>query len=212
MIIGICGGSGSGKTTLLRKICKDFSRYEPSVFSLDNYYLPIESQQKDNNGIVNFDLPTALNRGKIIKDLKMLVEGIPIKVKEYNFNCPPYLNKYIEIKPSRLIIVEGLFLFHYKELLKMLDMTVYVVVDSEIQLKRRLKRDKQHRGYSEDEIIYQWENHVNPCYNQFIQPYKSQADYIFRNDDNANLDFLNLKRKLMVLMDSNKFQKSKIVD
>ena len=212
MIIGICGGSGSGKTTLLRKICKDFSRYEPSVFSLDNYYLPIESQQKDNNGIVNFDLPTALNRGKIIKDLKMLVDGIPIKVKEYNFNSPPYLNKYIEIKPSRLIIVEGLFLFHYKELLKMLDMTVYVVVDSEIQLKRRLKRDKQHRGYSEDEIIYQWENHVNPCYNQFIQPYKSQADYIFRNDDNANLDFLNLKRKLMVLMDSNKFQKSKIVD
>ena len=47
---------------------------------------------------------------------------------------------------------------------------------------------------------------------QFIQPYKSQADYIFRNDDNANLDFLNLKRKLMVLMDSNQFQKSKIVD
>ena len=85
-------------------------------------------------------LPTALNRGKIIKDLKMLVDlGIPIKVKEYNFNSPPYLNKYIEIKPSRLIIVEGLFLFHYKELLKMLDMTVYVVVDSEIQLKRRLK-------------------------------------------------------------------------
>ena len=38
MIIGICGGSGSGKTTLLRKICKDFSRYNPSVFSLDNYF------------------------------------------------------------------------------------------------------------------------------------------------------------------------------
>ena len=37
----------------LRKICQDFSRYEPSVFSLDNYSSPIESQQKDNNGIVN---------------------------------------------------------------------------------------------------------------------------------------------------------------
>ncbi len=212
MIIGICGGSGSGKTTLLRMLCKEFSAYNPSIFSLDNYYLPIENQQKDSNGIVNFDLPTALNKELILQDLTKLKAGESIKVKEYNFNSPPYLNNYIEINPSQLIIVEGLFLFHYQELQKMLDMTVYVVVNSEVQLKRRIKRDQQHRGYSTDEIIYQWKNHVNPCYDQYIHPYKEQADYVFRNDENANLDFLNLKRKLMVSMESNVFQKSKIVD
>ena len=212
MIIGICGGSGSGKTTLLRMLCKEFSAYNPSIFSLDNYYLPIENQQKDVNGIVNFDLPTALNRDLIIQDLKKIKEGKPIQVKEYNFNSPPYLNNFIEINPSKLIIVEGLFLFYYQELQKLLDMTVYVVVNSEVQLKRRIKRDKQHRGYSTDDIIYQWKNHVNPCYDKYIHPYKDLADYIFRNDDNANLDFLNLKRKLMVLMEAKAFQKSKIID
>ena len=62
MIIGICGGSGSGKTTLLNRLKEEFKHSNPSVISLDNYYLPIEKQEKDDNGKVNFDLPTALDR------------------------------------------------------------------------------------------------------------------------------------------------------
>ena len=45
MIVGICGGSGSGKTTLLKRLCSQFSDLQPSVFSMDNYYLPIEEQK-----------------------------------------------------------------------------------------------------------------------------------------------------------------------
>ena len=60
MIVGICGGSGSGKTTLLKRLCAHFDDLQPSVFSMDNYYLPIEEQKLDENGIHNFDLPTAL--------------------------------------------------------------------------------------------------------------------------------------------------------
>ena len=55
MIIGICGGSGSGKTTLLNKLKAEFKDLEPSIISLDNYYLPIEQQEKDekNNEIMD---------------------------------------------------------------------------------------------------------------------------------------------------------------
>ena len=210
MIIGICGGSGSGKTTLLRRLCNEYRGLNPSVFSLDNYYLPIEMQQKDSNGIVNFDLPSALDRNKIIQDLNSLISGSPIKVKEYNFNSPPHINNYIDIDPSDLIIVEGLFLFYYSEIKSHLDMSVYVTVDSDVQLKRRINRDQSQRGYSIDDIIYQWENHVNPCHSQYIEPYKNDADYFFRNDSNAENDFLNLKRNIDILMKKKKVHKESI--
>jgi len=210
MIIGICGGSGSGKTTLLRRLCNEYRSLNPSVFSLDNYYLPIEMQQKDSNGIVNFDLPSALDRNKIIEDLNSLISGSPIKVKEYNFNSPPHINNYIDIDPSDLIIVEGLFLFYYSEIKSHLDMSVYVTVDSDVQLKRRINRDQSQRGYSIDDIIYQWENHVNPCHSQYIEPYKNDADYFFRNDSNAENDFLNLKRNIDILMKKKKVHKESI--
>ena len=96
-VIGICGGSGSGKTTLLRSLSESFSAFKPSVFSMDNYYRPIEDQQRDENNIVNFDLPTALYEDRLISDLKSLVTGEEVVVKEYFFNAPPDKNILLTI-------------------------------------------------------------------------------------------------------------------
>lgn len=194
MILGICGGSGSGKTTLLKRLAKSFETKQPSVFSMDNYYLPIEEQAKDSNGEVNFDLPTALNKNQLITDLKSLVEGNPIEVKEYHFNAPPDINTLITIHPSEIIIVEGLFLFEYKEVHELLDFSIFVDVDQNVQLDRRLYRDQETRGYTRESILYQWENHVQPCYANYLEPYRKDADFRFRNDSNSEPDFLELKQ------------------
>lgn len=194
MILGICGGSGSGKTTLLKRIAKAFDTMQPSVFSMDNYYLPIEEQEKDKNGEVNFDLPTALNKNQLIEDLRSLVQGNPIEVKEYHFNAPPDKNTLITIHPSPIVIVEGLFLFEYKEVQELLDFSIFVDVDLDVQLDRRLYRDQETRGYSRESILYQWENHVQPCFTNFLEPYRKHADFRFRNDAHAENDFTELKQ------------------
>jgi uridine kinase len=193
MIIGICGGSGSGKTTLLNKLKAEFKDLEPSIISLDNYYLPIEQQEKDENGKVNFDLPTALDRQKISADLSKVINGETIKIKEYHFNSPPDLISYITIHPSEIMIIEGLFILHYEEIRKLLEIAIFVQLDPEIQLQRRILRDSQSRGYSMDEILYQWENHVLPCYENYIQPYQPHANYFFRNDQFIDEDFERIK-------------------
>jgi len=90
-VIGICGGSGSGKTTLLNRLAEYYTEYNPSVFSMDNYYKPIEEQSIDTNGKVNFDLPSALNKELLVKDLKRLVGGKSIEVFEYQFSLLLYL-------------------------------------------------------------------------------------------------------------------------
>ncbi|MCR9170960.1 MAG: AAA family ATPase [bacterium] len=202
MIVGICGGSGSGKTTLLKRLCTKFSDLQPSVFSMDNYYLPIEQQQLDENGIHNFDLPTALNEEKLVSDLKKLVSGSSIVVKEYHFNAPPDKNILITIEPSQLIIVEGLFLFHFEEVRKLLDYSIFIKVDPEVQLDRRLYRDQESRGYSREAILYQWENHVKPCYRNYLLPFEEQADFRFRNDAHADEDFLKLTHEIGTKMEA----------
>lgn len=201
MIIGICGGSGSGKTTLLKRIAKKFEDVQPSVFSMDNYYLPIEEQHVDENGEVNFDLPTALDHDRLHQDLVCLANGEPIEVKEYHFNAPPDKNVLITIQPSDIIIVEGLFLFHYDKIRALVDYSIFIDVDPKTQLDRRLYRDQESRGYSRESIMYQWNNHVMPCYNQFLLPYEQLADFKFRNDSRADEDFERLSKKLNQTLD-----------
>ena len=150
MIIGICGGSGSGKTTLLKRLATRFGEWKPTVFSMDNYYLPIEDQYRDENGEVNFDLPTALDKVQLVQDLRRLKNGESIEVKEYHFNAPPGKNVLITLDPSEIIIVEGLFLFEYREVREMLDFSIFMDVDPQVQLDRRLYRDQETRGYSRE--------------------------------------------------------------
>lgn len=189
MIIGICGGSGSGKTTLLRRISNYYKDLSPSVFSMDNYYKPIQLQHVDEAGHVNFDLPSALHTDKLIADLETLLSGESIEVKEYHFNAPPEKHVLITIEPSELIIVEGLFSFHYEAVRSRFDYAIFIDVDLDVQLDRRLYRDQETRGYSRDAILYQWRNHVVPCYESYLLPYQHGADFQFRNDHRSDEDF-----------------------
>lgn len=200
MIIGICGGSGSGKTTLLRRISEQFLKLKPTVFSMDNYYLPIEQQFVDAEGKVNFDLPTALDRERLIQDLLALKNGETVEFKEYHFNAPPDKNVLVTLEPSELIIIEGLFLFEYEEVKKALDYSIFVHVDLDIQLDRRLYRDQETRGYSHQDIMYQWNNHVLPCYEQFLLPYAKEAHFMFNNDHQADQEFERLMHELTPIL------------
>ena len=173
-IVGITGGSGVGKTTLIKKLYKEFEG-KITTLSLDNYYKPKHEQVKDHNGVTNFDLPTALDTNQLEKDLLQLLDNQPIKQKIYTFNNPD--------KADEILIVEGLFVMHYPFVKERLDYSVYLSVKSELQLERRLKRDMTERNYTKESIIYQWENHVIPAYDQFVRPYKPLADLIITNNE-----------------------------
>ena len=200
-VIGICGGSGSGKTTLLRKLKNSFGEERVSVFTMDNYYLPKEQQAKDKNNVINFDLPTALDEKKLNEDLSALVGGQNIEVKEYFFNAPVNHTKTIIIHPKEILIVEGLFLFHFEFVKKMLDFSIYVEVSPKHQLSRRIERDEKTRGYTKEDISYQWYEHVVPCFEKYILPYKHEASFIFKNDDTAKESLALLKSTLSKIIE-----------
>lgn len=182
-MVGICGGSGSGKTTLINNIIRETGDDNICLISLDNYYLPKDQQAKDQNGKINFDLPTSLDQNKIVADIKSLLKGNSVTLKEYNFNTAKSEN-LIVLEPKPILLIEGLFVFHYPQLRQMLHHKIFIDVHPEVQLERRIKRDVRERGYPENEVLYQWENHVLPSYKSFLEPYKLEADLIVSNNHN----------------------------
>ena len=190
-IVGITGGSGVGKTTLIKLLYKTFDS-KIATLSLDNYYKPKAEQQLDENGIINFDLPGALYLDQLKSDFHKLINNKSIQQKRYGFNNPVISEDLLTIEPKAIILVEGLFVMHYPFLKNQLDYSVYLSVDKKLQLERRLKRDVEERNYDRDEVIYQWNNHVLPAYENFVNPYKNQADLVITNNDDfdQNIDTL----------------------
>lgn len=174
-LVGVAGGSGSGKTTLVRALRDQLPEGQACIVSQDDYYLPIEQQARDANGRVNFDLPSALDLDLLADDLRCLAQGEAVYRQEYNFNMAAE-PKWMEIRPARVILVEGLFLFHHAGLRDLFDLKVFVEASEEVQLHRRIARDERERGYPLADVMYQWEHHVMPAYREHLLPYRHQCD------------------------------------
>jgi uridine kinase len=181
-VIGIAGGSGSGKTTFLRELMSHFSPRQVALVSQDNYYKSKEEQQIDENGVHNFDLPTSIDRVHFAHDMQLLRGGESIEKLEYNFNNPSWEPEKVVVHPAPVIIMEGLFVFHYDEIRSQLDYKVYIDAHHEERLKRRIDRDEKERGYPEHQVRYQWHNHVRPAEEQFVMPYVPECNLVVDNN------------------------------
>jgi len=185
-IIGITGGSGSGKTLFLKKLLDRFINDEVCLISQDNYYKPREEQPIDDKGVKNFDLPISIDFESYKNDILDLKAGKSVFQQEYTFNNPLVNPKLIELKPAPVIVVEGIFVFHYQEIADLLDLKVFIDAKDYLKLKRRIIRDDIERGYDLDDVLYRYEHHVMPTYEKYIKPYKLDADLIIPNHDNFN--------------------------
>ena len=181
-IVGIAGGSASGKTSFLRDLKTNMPKGSLCIISQDNYYKPIEEQEIDENGEVNFDLPESINRVQFYRDLINIRKGDEITIKEYTFNKKDKVPGFLKVNPAPIIVMEGLFIFHYEEIRKSLDLRVFIDARENVKLERRIKRDAEERGYDEADVRYRWENHVTPSYQKFLKPYRDDCHVIITNN------------------------------
>ena len=181
-IVGITGGSASGKTSFLKDVLNAFSNDQICLISQDNYYRTLDCVPRDENGIHNFDLPETIDHERFADHLSRLHAGQIVETPEYTFNNPNAVPKTLIYHPTPLIIVEGLFVFHFPDVASQLDLKVYITAKNKIKLDRRLMRDQAERGLTTDVINYQWEYHVRPAYRQFVKPHKEQADIVIPNN------------------------------
>ncbi len=180
-IVGISGRSGSGKTTFVRRV-KD--RYPDliTLHTMDNYYRPIEDQIKDEEGFINFDLPSSFYRERFYDHLVALKKGEDVQLIEYDYTKSGS-NKSILVPSKPIILVEGLFIFHYEEVSNLLDYKVMVTTTKDTCYHRRLYRDQNERNYLQPEINYRYHRHAEPAFQSFILPHWDDCDLIVDNTD-----------------------------
>ncbi|HEY8402396.1 MAG TPA: uridine kinase [Cytophagaceae bacterium] len=185
-IVGITGGSASGKTLFLNRLRSAFSTDELTIISQDDYYKKREFQPLDERGVENFDTPFSIDSEAFARDIRALCEGRSVEKEEYTFNNPALTPKIHTYTPAPILIVEGIFVFYFPEIAKMLDLKIFLDAKEYIKLKRRIIRDRNERGYDIEDVLYRYENHVAPTYERYIEPFKNDADIIIPN--NAHFD------------------------
>lgn len=203
-IVGITGGSGSGKTTFLRYLSEGYSAEEVCILSMDNYYKPRTQQVYDENGVQNFDLVDSIDTQTFFKDIIRLVSGETIVKEEYTFNNSLADADMITIKPAPVMILEGLFVMHMKDLRSLLDLKIYIEAKDALKIIRRIKRDQTERNYPLEDVLYRYESHVLPSYEKYIFPYKNDVDIIINNNGNTDAILKILRNHFDIIIEQNK--------
>lgn len=192
-IVGVAGGSGSGKTFFLNCFLNHFSTEEVCLVSQDDYYIPVgRNMTPEENKLHNFDLPSCIDIQQFEKDVKDLINYKTVYKEEYTFNNEKATPKLLEIKPAPLLIIEGLFIYHYPYINSLFDYRIFIDAKTEVALERRLHRDLTERGYSEEDILYKWNNHVLPSFNEYLLPHRDTADVVVDNSVNELTNVLKL--------------------
>ena len=183
-LVGLAGGSATGKTTFIKALQEVFDEGQLCIISQDHYYKALSEQVRDQHGVVNFDHPDGIDFNRLRKDIRTLQKGKQVRIVEYTFNNPNIFPKEIVFNPAPITVVEGLFVYANKALYRMFDYRMYIHADDQLTLKRRLVRDATERGMTEEEVMYQWDNHVIPAYEQFLRPHRQSAHFEIQNNQN----------------------------
>ncbi|MDO4810929.1 MAG: uridine kinase [Eubacteriales bacterium] len=176
IFIGIAGGTGSGKTTLTQHLSSHFGE-EISVVHHDNYYKrqdrPFEERCKQN-----YDHPDAFDTDLMIEDLKKLKRGETIHCPVYSYAEHNRTEETLAVKPTKVVIVEGILIFHDPRLRELLDIKIFVEADADVRILRRALRDVEDRGRSMQSVVTQYLTTVKPMHEQFVEPSRKYADIV----------------------------------
>ena len=164
IIIGICGGTCSGKSTISQKI-KEFYKDKGVIkINTDSYYKDHSKLSLNKRAVINFDHPNSIDFTLLIKHLNELIKNKSIKEPIYSYKSHKRLKKNKLLKPKRIIILEGLHIFCNDELINLIDFGLFLNLDSQTRLKRRIKRDIKERGRTEKEVINRFNEMCEPMY------------------------------------------------
>ena len=107
-----------------------------------------------------------------------LLEGKTITRKAYDFAQHRRCDTDEIIRPATVVIVEGIHAFYDPRLREKMFLKLYINVEPDICLLRRISRDIKERGRQIDNIGEQYLATVKPMYDQYIRNYIHYADVV----------------------------------
>jgi uridine kinase len=176
VVVGIAGASGSGKTTLALELARELDGVH---FPLDNYYFDLAYLPFEERIGKNFDDPGLIESSLLAAHVAALARGETVNRPLYDFlryiRIP---EKSESVRAGAFLMVEGLFALYYPELLPLYQLRVYIDTADEVCFARRVKRDVEQRGRTEESVRRQYEETVRPSSMRFVRPTSAHADVV----------------------------------
>ncbi len=186
LVVGIAGGSASGKSSLASHLAETLGPAHCAVLAQDRYYRdhprlsPTESCQLD------YDHPNAIESALLLNHLQLLRQGREVEVPNYDYATHRRAPHVTRLKPTPILIIEGLFVLADARLRRALDLKIFVHTASDLRLLRRIKRDTTERGQSLAEVLERYETRVRPGHERHVAPSRRHADLIWDQDNDES--------------------------
>ena len=177
LIIGICGASGSGKSTLATELCRAIGGGS-QVINHDSYYRDHSHLSFEARTQLNYDEPDIFDHDLFLSDMQTLLSGKPITRKRYDYAQHRRADMQELLFPTDVLVIEGIHVFFDPRLCELMFLRLYMSVEPDICLLRRIARDINERGRSIENISSQYLGTVKPMYDKHIRNYIELADVI----------------------------------
>ncbi|MGV3524053.1 MAG: uridine kinase [Candidatus Sericytochromatia bacterium] len=181
--IGVAGGSGSGKSTVARNVLETVGPEHVTYIQQDSYYKDLSHLPHEVRAQLNFDHPDAFDNTLFLEHLQALQRGESVEQPLYDFKSYTRVGSRT-IEPRDVILVEGILVLAEASLREMLDIKIYVDIDADIRIIRRLRRDVLERNRSLDHVLTQYVDTVRPMHQQYIEPTRRFADVVIPEGGN----------------------------
>ena len=202
-VIAIAGASASGKSlfaqTIFKELLPELGIHGISIIKEDAYYRDQSHLSMDDRIQNNYDHPNAFEHELLRDQLTVLIANKSINCPVYCYKTHTRISDTTTIKPTKIILVEGILLLSNPQLRDCFDIKVYMDTPLDICLIRRIKRDTQERERSLESVTNQYLTSVRPMYHQFIEPSKAWADLVITRGGKNRMAIEVLKAKIRQL-------------
>ena len=202
-VIAIVGASASGKSlfaeTIYQELLPELGPNGISIIKEDSYYRDQSDLNMDERIQTNYDHPKAFEHELLSTQITQLISQKSIECPVYCYKTHTRTEKTITVKPTKILLVEGILLLSNPELRDCFDIKVYMDTPLDICLIRRIKRDTQERERSLESITNQYLTTVRPMYHQFIEPSKAWADIVITRGGKNRMAIEVIKAKIRQL-------------
>lgn len=198
-LILIAGGTASGKTMIANVLVKEYINkgLSATLMGMDNYYKSLDSMSEKNGEDVNWDSPNVIDWDQFLIDINKLKNGENVKKMSYDFASYTHKGKEVEYIASEYIIIEGIFTLYKENIRNISDSKVFVDVDDDIRLIRRIERDKNGRykdKFDTSVFMKKWKEEIKPMHKKYVQPTLEYSDFVIKN----NNDFIGEEKNKMI--------------
>jgi len=178
VIIGIAGGSGSGKTTVALRVREACPGKTIRIIHHDSYYYDNSGVPLAQRATINYDHPNAFETDLLVDHLRCLRSGATVEIPCYDYAIHSRLPQTKSCTAADIIFVEGILVLESQVLRDLMDIRLFVDVDADERVLRRMKRDVTERRRTMESVMTQYLQVVRPMHQQFVSPSKRHAHLI----------------------------------